>query len=58
MAKGHNLACKTFCDLLIVFDIAVDDQCAVFRKKLGKLAEGIADILQILKEIQMIFFNI
>ena len=52
------MAVKTSHDFFIVRGIRVDDQAAVHRKQFRKTAEGVPDILDVLKEIQMIFFYI
>ena len=36
----------------------IDDQKAVLGKDLGKSSERLADIVDILKEVQMILFNV
>ena len=57
-AHSHNLRVDACADFLIVFNITVDDQCTIFREQFCKFMEGIADIVQIFKEIQMVRFNI
>ena len=57
-AVSNDGAVKPFCDGLILRRICVDDQRTVFWKKLGKLTEGVSDIMDILEEIQMICINI
>ena len=57
-AVSYNIAVKPAEDLLIIFNIPVDDKRTVFRKQLGELMERVTDILQIFKEVKMIFFNI
>ena len=57
-SDGDHLDRKSVADLLIVADIAVDDQDAVFRKKLRKFAERMADIFDVFEEIEMICFYI
>ena len=58
VTESNDLAFYRFYDLLIVLDIAVDDNRALSRYALGKQLEGAADIRQILEEIEMIFFYI
>ena len=58
MTKGHHLARQPAADLLIVFDITVNDQKSLFIQLLCKQAEGMTDIIQILEEIQMVCFYI
>jgi len=58
VTKSNNLAFCRFYDLLIVLDIAVDNNRALSRYALGKQLEGAADIRQILEEIEMVFFYI
>ena len=57
-SDGDHLDRKSVADLLIVADIAVDDQDAVFRKKLRKFAERMADIFDVFEEIEVICFYI
>ena len=40
------------------FNLAVDDESTIGREKFCKFAERIADIINVFKEIEMIFFNI
>ena len=58
VTESNDLAFYRFYDLLIVLDIAVDDNRALSRYALGKQLEGVADIRQILEEIEMVFFYI
>ena len=58
VTESNDLAFYRLYDLLIVLDIAVDDNRALSRYALGKQLEGAADIRQILEEIEMIFFYI
>ena len=58
VTKSNNLAFCRFYDLLIVLDIAVDDNRALGRYALGKQLEGMTDVRQILEEIEMVFFYI
>ena len=51
---GDDLTWKLLYDLLVFRSVGIDDQCAVCRKKLSKSAEGMTDVINILKEIQMI----
>ena len=55
---GYDLAGQSFCQLIQVFNLTVDDQRAVVRQQLGKFAERMADIIKILEEIQMIRIDI
>ena len=48
-AKGHHAAGQSIGNLLIILNIAVDDQQAIFRKKSRKPVEGMTDIRQILE---------
>ena len=57
-AKGDDLAGKTFCDLLIVRDLTVDDQSTVCLGIACKLVERGTHICQIFEEIQMFCFYI
>ena len=58
VTESNDLAFYRFYDLLIVLDIAVDDNRALSRHALGKQLEGMTDIRQILEEIEMVFFYI
>ena len=51
---GDDLTWKLLYDLLVFRSVGIDDQCAVCRKKLSKSAERMTDVINILKEIQMI----
>ena len=50
VTESNDLAFYRFYDLLIVLDIAVDDNRALSRYALGKQLEGAADIRQILED--------
>ena len=56
--KGHDAAGKPFCNLLVIGNAAVDNQKALGGKKLREPSERAADIVQILKEIHVVFFYI
>ena len=51
--KGQTLA-----DFLIIFNVRIDDQGSIIRQKRRKTTERLANIVQILKEIQMVRFDI
>ena len=57
-SDGDHLDRKSVTDLLIVADVAVDDQDTVCREKLRKFPEGMADIFDVFEEIEMICFYI
>ena len=57
-AVRHDIAGEPAVYLGIIFDIPVDDKRAVVRQECGELMEGMPDVFQILKEIQMVFFYI
>ena len=54
----YDTAVKSFGNTVQFVDISIDDQSSVLWKKLRKLVERTADIVQILEEIQMILVNI
>ena len=58
VSKGNYPAWQTAADLLVILNITVDDQKSLFIQLLGKQAEGMTDIIQILEEIQMVCFYI
>lgn len=49
---------KSLRDLLVIINIPIDDQGAVSRDQLGKLAERVADVRQIFEKVHMVFFYI
>ena len=53
-----HAAAEPLADLAIVFNLSVYDKSSVGRQELGKLAERVTDILQILKEVEMIFLDV
>ena len=57
-AISDDPAGKALCDFIQIRDSVVDDQTSVHRKEICKLAEGMPDVRQVLKKIQVIFFNI
>ena len=54
----YNAAGKPFVYFLIIRNVSVDYERAVFRQQFCELAEGVADIFQIFKEFQMIFLDV
>ena len=58
MSKGNHPAWQTAADLLVILNITVDDQKSLLIQLLRKQAEGMADIIEILEEIQMVCFYI
>ena len=54
----HNATGKSVCNIREVFDVAVDHQGSVFRQEFCEKAERVADVIQILEEIQMIGIDI
>ena len=56
--KCDHLTCQTFRDLGQIRNLAINNKSPMFRDKLGKTTEGMADVVDILKEIQMIRINI
>ena len=57
-SAGDDLTGKVFGDLLIIRNIAADDQGSVSGQLLCKQLKGMADIVQVLEEIQMVRVNI
>ena len=55
---GDNFAAKAFGYVIVFRRIGVDDQHAVGREQTGKFAEGMADIINILKKVKMIRIHI
>ena len=55
---GYDFTGKAFCDVIVFRCICIDDQHAVSRKQTGKFAEGMADIIDILKKVKMICIHI
>ena len=56
--ESQHAAGKTASNLVEIFNIRVYDQCPAFWQKFRKSAEAAADVSQVVKEIQMIFFYI
>ena len=54
----NYLTGKIFDDLFIMRGICIDDQCSVSGKQLGKFAEGMTDVINILEKVQVIRINI
>ena len=57
-SHSDHPARKSFTDLLILPDIAVYDKDAILWQKLCKPSEGVSDIIDILKEIQMVRLDV
>ena len=55
---GDDLTGESVCDLLILRCVCVDHKCTVSRKKFCKLTERMTDVINILKEIQMICIHV
>ena len=55
---SYDFAVKISRNLIQTLDVAVDNKCSVFWKQLCKSVERVADIFQILEEVQMVFVNI
>ena len=58
VSEGNYPARQAAADLLIIFNIPVDDEKSFFIQLLRKETERMADIIQVLEEIQMISFYI
>ena len=54
----NDLTGKPLDDILIVRGIGIDDQGAVYRQKLRKLTERMANVINILEKVQVICINI
>ena len=57
-AESNYTAGKPVSDLFQMLDLLIDDERTVRRKKLGKTAERMSDIVKIFEEIQVIRVNI
>ena len=55
---SYNPAGKSPADFFVIFYVAVNDKRSVIRKQFRKLAERMADVLQILEKIKMIFLDV
>ena len=55
---GDRLGGQTGCKFIQTVDLLADDQCAVLWKKFCETAEGMADVFQVFKEIQMVCINV
>ena len=55
---GDNLTAKTFGHVIVFRCIGIDDQHAVGREQTGKLAERVADVVDILEEVEMIRIHV
>ena len=53
-----DFALQTFGKCIKVRNVRIDDQSAVFWKKLGEFPEGAADIIKIFEKVQVIRINI
>ena len=59
MAKGNNLPSGEILQkILFVRNILVKNQDSVFRQLLNELTEGRTNVIDILKEIKVILFNV
>ena len=57
-AESDNLAVQIMGNSLYFRGICIDDQSTIRGQKLGKTVKGMADIVNILKEIQMIGIHV
>ena len=57
-AEGKYLTGQPFRNFRKIADFTIDNQGAVCGQKLGKTAEGSPNVVDILKEIKMVFFYI
>ena len=55
---GDHFTWKIFGNHFVFWCVCVDDECAVGWKKLGKFTERMTDVINILKEIQMVGIHI
>ena len=58
MSNSDNLAVKSLDQLRKIMNIAVDYKYAILRKLFHKQAERMTDIVNVLKEVKMVCFNI
>ena len=57
-AVRNHPADTVFGDFPIPVDVAVNNQGAVFGKQRGETPEGMADVINILKKVEVVFFYI
>ena len=55
---GDNLTAKTFGHVIVFRRIGVDNQHAVGWEQTGKRTEGVADVIDILEEIEMVCIHV
>ena len=55
---GDNFAAKAFGHVIVFRRIGVDNQHAVGREQTGKRTEGVADVIDILEEIEMVCIHV
>ena len=55
---GDYFTWKIFGNHFVFWCVCVDNECTVGRKKLGKFTERMTDVINILKEIQMVGIHI
>ena len=58
LAVSDNTAWKSIRDFLHIRNFTINDQSSIFRKKLREKTEGMTDIIEIFKEVEMIGVNI
>ena len=57
-AVGYILGFESFYDIGNVINLPIQDEQAVFRKLVSKLFEGVADLINIMEKVHMVFFYI
>ena len=55
---GDNLTAKTFGHVIVFRRIGIDNQHTVGREQTGKRTEGVADVVDILEEIEMVCIHV
>lgn len=58
VAEGDGLAIKIIKEVLDVLDVLVDDEEAVLRELLGEFLEAVANVVDVLKEVEVIGFYV
>ena len=58
LPEGYHIAGKPLQDRFLMRNVITNDQGAITWKEGSKTVEGISDVINILKEIQMIFLHI
>ena len=57
-AKGNDMTGKISGKIIYLLNVATDDDVTIFRDQSGEFFKTVPDIINIFKEIKMIFFDI